>query len=216
MERDANQRITKDTDSQKYYYESIWGKLLGSKVREKLILDQIKTLKKNQTFLEVGCAQGYYLSKAIERSNNIFGIDIIEDFVKAAKQTGAKVKIGSATKLQFKNNSMDFVLCTETLEHISDWEIAVDEIKRVLKKNGKAIITIPLEKSLFWRIGSIIFPPERTRGHVSLLYANQIKDAFYPLKLVEQKFIQTPCNTLNKILPQNEKISMYSFFVFKK
>jgi len=216
MQRDAKQNITKRTDNQDFYYDSLAGKFLGSKARETLIVKELKKLKKDEKFLEVGCAQGYYLIKALKETKNVFGIDVIDEFINVAKKTGSKVQVASATKLPYKDRSMDVVLCTETLEHIKDYKKAVKEIKRVLKSKGKAIITIPLEQSCFWKFFSLIYNPEKTRGHVSLVKASEIEKEFLPLKLKKRHFVQTPCQTLNKILPNIEKISMYCFFVFEK
>jgi len=215
MQRDANQKVTKKTDSQEYYYGSLAGKLLGSKAREALILSEIKKLKKTDSFLEVGCAQGYYLSRALAKTKKVFGIDVVVPFIHVAKKTGANVGVASATKLPYKTGSMNVVLCTETLEHVKHWEEAIFEIKRVLKPKGRAIITIPLEHSCFWKVFSLVYEPEKYRGHVSLLKSKQIEKEFKPFKLKKKQFIQTPSRSLNKILPQKEKISMYCFFVFE-
>ena len=47
--------------------------------------------------------------------------------------------------LPFKSNSFDFVLCNHVLEHIYDDNKAMKEIHRVLKKNGTAILQVPIE-----------------------------------------------------------------------
>jgi ubiquinone/menaquinone biosynthesis C-methylase UbiE len=198
----TNQKIDERTDNQEYYYESFSGKLLGSKAREKLILKEISKIGKGKSFLEVGCAQGYYLKKALRKTNKVFGVDITKEFILEAKKTGADTRIASGEKLPFNKEMFDFVLCTETLEHIPDWKKSVKEIKRVLKKKGVVIVTIPLEKSLFWKTFSLICPPEETRGHINLLTTREIEKEFWPLKLVEKKFVQTMSQSLNKILPQ--------------
>ncbi|MDD4251123.1 MAG: class I SAM-dependent methyltransferase [Candidatus ainarchaeum sp.] len=216
IKQKTKQIFGKKTNNQEYYYDSLSGKLLGCKTRENLILKKINKLKKDDYFLEVGCAQGHYLKKAFKKTKNVFGIDISKEFITKAKKTGANVQITSGEKLPFKNNFFNFVLCTETIEHIPNWKKSIKEIKRVLKKNGLVIITIPLEKSLFWRIFSIFFSPEKTRGHINLLTSIEIENEFVPLKLIEKKYIQTMSQTLNKFIPQKEKISMYAFFVFKK
>jgi len=214
--QNTKQNFGEKSDNQEFYYESLSGKLLGCKAREELILKEMRKIKKNDFFLEVGCAQGYYLKRALGRTKNVFGIDISKGFIEKAKKTGAKVEIASGEKLPFKDNYFDIVLCTETLEHIPDWKKSVKEIKRVLNKNGKVIITIPLEKSFFWKFFSIFFPPEETRGHINLLTSKEIEKEFEPMKILGKKFIQTMSITINNILPQKEKISMYAFFVFKK
>ena len=49
--------------------------------------------------------------------------------------------IGDAMKIPFKNNSIDTVLSTQVLEHLSEPQKAVDEIFRVLKKGGVCILS---------------------------------------------------------------------------
>jgi len=209
--------MSDNMDNQHFYYETLSGKLLGSVAREHKILAELNKLKKTESFLDVGCAQGFYLSLALEKTKKCFGIDVPPHFITQAKKTGATCVVGSAEKMPYKNNSFDVVLCTEVLEHVPNWKKAVKEIKRVLKKNGRAIITVPLEKkSLFWRTFSIPFPPEPTRGHLHLLEARDITKEFAPMKQEKKVYVQSASERLNKILPQNEKLSMYCFFVFRK
>lgn len=131
-----------------------------------------------------------------------------------AKTTGANVKLANGEEIPF-NKKFDKILCTETIEHIPNYKKAINKMKNKLNKNGKIIITIPLEKSYFWRLFSIIYPPEKYRGHINLLNSNELIDLFKPLKVKKKIFIQTPFLTLNKILPQFEKFSMYIFVIFE-
>jgi len=41
------------------------------------------------------------------------------------------------------NNSFDYILCTEVLEHIPHPELAIKEFSRILKENGRLILTAP-------------------------------------------------------------------------
>lgn len=52
------------------------------------------------------------------------------------------------TALPEKDNSFDLVLCSHVLEHIPNDKKALEEIYRVLKPNGKAILLVPLDKKL--------------------------------------------------------------------
>ena len=45
--------------------------------------------------------------------------------------------------LPFEDNKFEFVLSYETVEHISDFENFIKELKRVTKKNGVIILTCP-------------------------------------------------------------------------
>jgi len=43
-----------------------------------------------------------------------------------------------------KKDSFDYVLCTQVLEHLEYPDLAFKEFHRILKKNGKLILTVPL------------------------------------------------------------------------
>lgn len=51
--------------------------------------------------------------------------------------------LGNAAELPVKNNCFDVVICAELLEHVPDPVAVLKEIKRTLKKGGKAYITVP-------------------------------------------------------------------------
>jgi SAM-dependent methyltransferase len=46
--------------------------------------------------------------------------------------------------LSYPDASFDYVLTSDTLEHIPDFDLALSEIRRVLKPGGKHIFTIPI------------------------------------------------------------------------
>ena len=48
-----------------------------------------------------------------------------------------------ATNIPFKDNQFDQVIILDVLEHIKNHEKTLNEIKRVLKKHGKLIISVP-------------------------------------------------------------------------
>ncbi len=45
--------------------------------------------------------------------------------------------------LPFPDNSFDAIVCTEVFEHIADVEKIVIELRRVLKTNGRLLLTVP-------------------------------------------------------------------------
>ena len=53
-------------------------------------------------------------------------------------------------KLKYKSNSIDFVISFFSLEHIYNLNECIDEIRRVLKRNGKLLFAIPNEGSFAW------------------------------------------------------------------
>jgi len=45
--------------------------------------------------------------------------------------------------LPFKDNTFDYIVCSEVLEHIIDYQSALSEINRILKPQGKLAVSVP-------------------------------------------------------------------------
>lgn len=67
--------------------------------------------------------------------------------------------------LPFPDNEFDLIICNHVLEHIPDDTKAMQEIYRVLKPKGTAILQVPYEKNreTTFEDGSITDPQERRR-----------------------------------------------------
>lgn len=67
--------------------------------------------------------------------------------------------------LPFADNSFDFIICNHVLEHIPDDTKAMQELFRVLAKNGTAILQVPYKASLehTFEDDSITDPKERAQ-----------------------------------------------------
>ena len=51
-------------------------------------------------------------------------------------------------KIPFEKNYFDVILCNHVLEHVDNDILALKEIKKVLKKNGFGIVTVPFYKPI--------------------------------------------------------------------
>ncbi|MBI4058759.1 class I SAM-dependent methyltransferase [Candidatus Microgenomates bacterium] len=124
--------------------------------------------KKNPpNILDVGCAGGmmtYKISQLLPASQ-ITGIDVYDKAIQHAKKKYPRLKfiVCDAHRLPFKDNTFDLVICYETIEHVVKPETVLSEIRRVMKKNGIAIVTMD-SGSLLFRI--VWWFWERTRGKV--------------------------------------------------
>ena len=70
------------------------------------------------------------------------------------------------TNLPFEDNRFDLILCNHVLEHVTDDHKAISEIFRVLKKEGKAILQVPIDQNRIntFEDFSITDPKERTKN----------------------------------------------------
>lgn len=94
--------------------------------------------------LDVGCRVGTTVLKLKQMGYNPVGIDINKKYVEVAQQyTGCIVLEMNAEYLTFDDGSFAFILCTETLEHISNHMAVLNEFYRVLKPNGRIFISVP-------------------------------------------------------------------------
>lgn len=107
---------------------------------------------KNKQILDLGCGKGMvgYLIR-IQRdltNSKLIGMDISEALLAFTKKYNIYDKLirGDLTKeLPFKKNSFDVVICSEVIEHMKKriGEHLLDEIERIVAKNGRVIITTP-------------------------------------------------------------------------
>lgn len=111
----------------------------------------IKEINKYQIrgdVLDIGCGDGYFDTELLKRNNNInklYGIDIYQ---KEEYNKGKYIVINDYKKL--KDKKFDFIIMCDVIEHIEDdSDFLKNTVKKLLKKNGKVIITVPAYQSLF-------------------------------------------------------------------
>jgi len=52
------------------------------------------------------------------------------------------------TKIEFKDNYFDILICNHVIEHVTDYAASLKEISRVIKRNGIAILQTPYSELL--------------------------------------------------------------------
>jgi SAM-dependent methyltransferase len=89
-----------------------------------------------------------------------FGVDISEPIVHQARTAFAAAKdaptrlqsaVGDVRAIPFRNGSFDAIYSMGTIEHFDETELAVEEIARVLKPGGRAIVGVPNRHDPFLR-----------------------------------------------------------------
>jgi ubiquinone/menaquinone biosynthesis C-methylase UbiE len=108
------------------------------------IMKAFSHLKFNSV-LDLGGAEGYkaYIIRNLFNAN-VINSDLSEEACKRGKEIYDVDSVpADIHNLPFKNKEFDIVLCSETLEHVSNINKAIDELNRVAKK--AIIITVPHE-----------------------------------------------------------------------
>ncbi|MGD8717883.1 MAG: class I SAM-dependent methyltransferase [Candidatus Zixiibacteriota bacterium] len=110
--------------------------------------------RNGERILDYGCSDGYFLELLNGAGAKIraYGYDPLWSDYKVNKTfTGATRGIRFTDDLSIMDNgSFEKITCLEVLEHLeeSSLEKALENIKRLLAKNGIAIISVPLEVGL--------------------------------------------------------------------
>jgi ubiquinone/menaquinone biosynthesis C-methylase UbiE len=116
--------------------------------RAEFIFSQIEK-DKPAKILDVGCGRGFYLQTLAGYSfvKTLIGIEAKDEYLKKARSflSNKKIKVqkGNVYKLPFANNSFDYVILSEVLEHLENENLALQEIYRVLKKGGGLLVSVP-------------------------------------------------------------------------
>lgn len=137
-----------------YYQKGIENNILQRTWHTNKLAAVVSSIKfKPATILDVGCASGWFISKLAINfpAAKCYGIDIYDKAIAYGKKQYPHITfaMGDAHRTPFKKESFDLVVCTEVLEHVDDPKAVLLEIKRVLKKNGVAIIELDSGSWLF-------------------------------------------------------------------
>lgn len=147
-------KLLKESDIDRYY-RGIFRFVSTHGCRNRVIEKWLNSAKPGESFLDVGCEWGYHVRRMAKKGLKATGVDISVTKVRKAKLIADQLHINcdflvqDAEKLDFEDNSFDWVLCTETLEHLLHDQKAAQELIRVARKF--IIISVP-QRSLFWRL----------------------------------------------------------------
>lgn len=126
------------------------------------------------SFLDVGGSEGYCAAfiKRFFRTQHVVSSDLSKQACQRARTIyGLETKVADIHDLPFNDKSFDLVLCSETIEHVSDPKRALYELKRVAGRY--LIVTTPNEKtaSHLSRINNLSKIPH---GHINQFNAREL------------------------------------------
>ncbi|AIG97130.1 Lipopolysaccharide biosynthesis protein [Archaeoglobus fulgidus DSM 8774] len=106
---------------------------------------------KGKVVLDLGCGEGYGSYILSKYAKKVVGVDIDDKSIKHASSTyirsNLEYRVGSVTSIPVDGEEIfDAVICFEVLEHIAEHEEMLQEVKRVLKKDGIFVVSTPNKK----------------------------------------------------------------------
>lgn len=144
-----------DKTLNKYDTAQAYRVLLSKALPDHLVLEDNATPR----ILDCGTGTGTFLSACADMVSGIpelHGIDVSAAMIEKAKDSfadralDAELIQGNLTALPYPSNQFDIVLAAHVVEHISDPQLALAEMARVLKPGGTILICVT-RKSIMGR-----------------------------------------------------------------
>jgi SAM-dependent methyltransferase len=112
--------------------------------RRDAVVQLLRGAGRRSRILDVGCSGGALLhalgGAGFTRAE---GIDISREAVSACRKRGIRARLMDGSRTEFADDSFDFVVASDVLEHIRDEHAALAEWARVLKPGGTLIVFVP-------------------------------------------------------------------------
>jgi ubiquinone/menaquinone biosynthesis C-methylase UbiE len=107
----------------------------------------VMDLVKGKVVLDIASGSGYGTKLISAKAKKVYGVDVSTEAIEySEKQYGAQnitYLLGNGEEIPLEDNSVDVVVTFETIEHIENYKKFLDEISRVLKDDGIAIVSTP-------------------------------------------------------------------------
>lgn len=144
-------------DKEKFYrdfarnrYSQAWQPSAAEAVRAGILADLVSS---GSRVLDIGCYDGAIAVRFKRNDNRVFGVDVSRDALKIAHNRGISSAAADINQsLPFRDNSFDLVCAAEVIEHVLDISGFIKEIKRILKKEGRLVLSTPNLASLGRRL----------------------------------------------------------------
>ncbi|MBU0998512.1 methyltransferase domain-containing protein [Patescibacteria group bacterium] len=139
-----------------WYFRSIKENILQRYWHKRRFEEVSKLIEKSDgKILDIGCADGVFTKVIFEKAkpSKIIGVDILPKSVTWAKKHWKNPKmefiVSDAENLKYESNTFDAVFILEVLEHVNNPQKILFDVKRILTKNGYAILLVPTDSLLF-------------------------------------------------------------------
>ncbi len=137
----TQKKLTKEyfSEKAKKYYDEQYAQETNAVIRNRRVMEMIEG---NNKILDIGCGVGVLANALKEKGNDVYACDISEEMLKEAKKrySNLKYSLEDCEKLRYASESFDIVTAIGLFEYLEKDDTVIQEIYRVLKPKGYAII----------------------------------------------------------------------------
>lgn len=184
-----------------------------SKEQLEVFLKECGIEKKEGNLLEIGFKNGYFLENARKEGFNVHGTEISEQYFNETKKCFPEINIAleKNNKIPYEDNSMDFVVSFQVLEHVSSLNELIKEIYRVLKPGGVMYHVCPNYNSFYEGHYNVIWFPflGKKTGRLYLKLLGKYGKYYETLNIIK------PSSVKKKLLNMNFEVKSLGKKEFK-
>jgi len=131
------------------------------KFHVKKYLDSIKSELQNKIIIDIPAGNGVTTEILLENEAKVEPFDLFPEYFMLKNIECKRADI--VDKIPVVDNYADMLICQEGIEHFSDQLKTFKEFNRVLKENGKLLITTPSYSNLSSKFSYLLFESENTK-----------------------------------------------------
>ncbi len=119
-----------------------------------LWIQDLLALKPGESYLDISCGRAQLTTLARQQGAQAHGLDLSYMALRSGWNAGqgGDLITGNSQELPYATNSFDVVSNIGSLEHYLDMQTAVQQMARVLKPGGRAVVLVPNSFSLMHNI----------------------------------------------------------------
>jgi SAM-dependent methyltransferase len=131
------------------FYEGVWAGLPEDpepwawRQRRALLLAAVEP---GARVLDLGCGAGRFVAALRDAGADAVGVELSAAALERARRNvpGADLRLVAADgSLPLGHGEVDVVWCSEVLEHVPDTIAFLTEVRRVLRRGGRLLVTVP-------------------------------------------------------------------------
>jgi 2-polyprenyl-3-methyl-5-hydroxy-6-metoxy-1,4-benzoquinol methylase len=114
----------------------------GAQRRRDTIFDLCRLLEIGY-LLDAGAADGMMSGRLADLGWSVTAVDISARLLKLPLERSFSQVVADVETMPLRDSIFDLVVCTEVFEHLADYRRAVQEISRIMKSGGHAVVSVP-------------------------------------------------------------------------
>jgi SAM-dependent methyltransferase len=166
-----------------YYYRPLTARLYRARLQ--LVVDLLGA-GRYPSLLEVGYGSGIFLPELARHADRLAAVDVhlesagVEEMLRQL-QVEVELREASLFELPFADGEFDGLVCVSVLEHLTELDDALDELRRVLRPGGVAVLGYPTRNVLtdtFFRLARYSPRDIHPSSHADILAAAERHPGF--------------------------------------